>query len=70
MIHILLLREILLLVLEDLDIAMSMYNLLEGSKNYSKTAGSLWNYYKDELSDETNDNNGPNKDATKEKQKF
>ena len=23
-----------------------MYNLLEYSKNYSKTSGSLWNYYK------------------------
>ena len=32
---------------EDLDIAMPMYNLLEYSKNYSKTSGSLWNYYKD-----------------------
>ena len=26
-----------------------MYNLLEYSKNYRKTAGSLWNYYRDEL---------------------
>ena len=25
-----------------------MYNLLEYSKNYRKTAGSLWNYYRDE----------------------
>ena len=25
-----------------------MYNLLEYSKNYRKTAGSLWNYYSDE----------------------
>ena len=32
---------------EDLDIVMPMYNLLEYSKNYSKTTGSLWNYYKD-----------------------
>ena len=30
---------------EDLDIVMPMYNLLEHSKNYSKTSGSLWNYY-------------------------
>ena len=30
---------------EDLDIVMSMYNLLEYSKTYSKTTGSLWNYY-------------------------
>ena len=48
---------------EDLDIVMLMYNLLEDSKNCSKTSGSLWNYYRDELSDETNDNNGPNKDT-------
>ena len=27
---------------------MSMYNLLEYSKNYSKTTGSFWNYYRDE----------------------
>ena len=46
---------------EDLDIVMPMYNLLEYSKNYSKTSGSLWNYYRDELTDDTNDNNNPNK---------
>ena len=33
---------------ENLDIVMPMYNFLEYSKNYSKTPGSLWNYYKDE----------------------
>ena len=33
---------------EDLDIVMPMYNLLEYSKNYRKTPGSLWNYYRDE----------------------
>ena len=33
---------------DDSDIVMPMYNLLECSKNYSKTTGSLWNYYKDE----------------------
>ena len=27
-----------------------MYNLLEYSKNYKKTTGSLWNYYGDEQS--------------------
>ena len=27
---------------------MPMYNLLEYSKNYSKTIGSFWNYYRDE----------------------
>ena len=33
---------------------MPMYNLLEYSKNYRKTIASLYNYYRDEL---TNDNN-------------
>ena len=33
---------------EDLDIVMPLYNLLEYSKNYRKTTGSLWNYYRDE----------------------
>ena len=38
---------------DDLDVVMPMYNLLEYSKNYRKTIGSLYNYYTDEL---TNDN--------------
>ena len=29
---------------------MPMYNLLEYSKNYRKTTGILWNYYRDEPS--------------------
>ena len=33
---------------EDLDVVMPMYNLLEYSKNYEKTSGSLFNYYRDE----------------------
>ena len=33
---------------EDLDIVMPMYNLLEYSKNYRKTTGILWNYYRNE----------------------
>ena len=33
---------------EDLDIIMPMYNFLEYSKNYEKTSGSLFNYYRDE----------------------
>ena len=33
---------------EDIDIVMPMYNFLEYSKNYRKTIGSLWNYYRDE----------------------
>ena len=33
-----------------------MYNLLEYSKNYRKTTGSLWNYYRDESSDSLSSN--------------
>ena len=52
---------------EDLDIVIPMYNLLKYSKNYTKTSASLWNYYRDELTDEANDNNGPNKDVINSK---
>ena len=38
---------------EDLDVVMTMCNLLEYSKNYKKTTGSLWNYYRDEASSTT-----------------
>ena len=51
----------------DLDTVMPMHNFLEYSKNYSKTSGSLWNYYRDELTDETNDDNGPNKNVINSK---
>ena len=36
---------------QDIDIVMSMYNLIEYSDNYSKTSGSLWQYYKGEPND-------------------
>ena len=45
---------------DDLDIVIPMYNLLEYSKNYRKTIGSLYNYYKDELNDDANLNNFAN----------
>ena len=45
---------------DDLDIVMPIYNLLEYSKNYRKTIGSLYNYYRDELSDDNNPYNFPN----------
>ena len=37
-----------------------MYNLLEYSKNYRKTIGSLYNYYRDELSDDADNNSFDN----------
>ena len=46
---------------------MSIYNLLEYSQNYSKASGSLWNYYRDELTDETNDDNNVNKNVINSK---
>ena len=41
---------------EDLDVVMEMYDLLEYSKNYRKTTGSLWNYYRDEPSNPLSSN--------------
>ena len=41
---------------EDLDVVMPMYNLLEYSKIYRKTTGSLWNYYRGEPSDRLSSN--------------
>ena len=40
-----------------------MYNLLEYSKNYRKTIGSLYNYYRDELTNDDNDDNFANKNV-------
>ena len=45
---------------DDLDIVMPLYNLLEYSKNYRKTIGSLYNYYRDQLNDDANLNNFAN----------
>ena len=39
---------------DDLDVVIPMYNLLEYSKNYRKTIGSLYNYYRDELDNDAN----------------
>ena len=45
---------------DDLDIVMPIHNLLEYRKNYRNTIGSLYNHYRDELSDDNNPNNFPN----------
>ena len=45
---------------DDLDIVLPMYNLLEYSKNYRKTTGSLYNYYRDELRDDNDNDNFDN----------
>ena len=36
---------------QDIDIVMPVYNLIEYNSKYSKTSGSLWQYYKDEPND-------------------
>ena len=41
---------------EDLDVVMPMYNLLEYSKNYSKTTESFCNYFRDEPNSGANNN--------------
>ena len=39
----------------DVDVVIPMYNLIEYSDNYSKTSGSLWQYYKDDPNDNLTD---------------
>ena len=40
---------------KDIDIVMPMYNLIEYCDNYSKTSGSLWQFYRDEAFIDDND---------------
>ena len=40
----------------NIDLIMSMYNLIQYSDNCSKTSGSLWKYYRDKPSLDYNDN--------------
>ena len=59
---------------DDLDIVIPMYNLLEYSKNYRKTIGSLYNFCRDESTNDDNDNfaniNVVNSDTFKYKNKI
>ena len=41
--------------LEELDLVMPIYNLIEYNLNYSDTDGNLWFYSKDEATDFNND---------------
>ena len=45
---------------EDLDIVMPMYNVLEYSDNCSIKSGSFWDYYRDAIKDNENENNATN----------
>ena len=40
----------------DIDVVMSMYNLIEHSDTYLKTLGGLWNQYRDEQALDNNNN--------------
>ena len=44
---------------------MPMYALLEYSDNYFVTSGSLWNYYRDEINHDENENNAANNRVNK-----
>ena len=39
----------LLLMMQNINIAMSMYNLIEYGDNYSNTSDSLWQFKRDEI---------------------
>ena len=41
---------------EDFDIVMPIYNVIEYNNSYLKTAGSFWNYCRDEPSSSANNN--------------
>ena len=45
---------------EDLDTVMPMHNLLEYRNNCFMTTVSLWNYYRDEVNNNANENNANN----------
>ena len=49
---------------------MPMYNLLEYSKNYRKTTGSFWNYYRDESNNPSLNNYNPDPITNSESFKY
>ena len=50
-----------------INIAMSMYNLIEYSDNYSDSSGSLWNFERDKIANNPNVTNGDNGPSCKYK---
>ena len=60
---------------KDVDVEISMYNLIEYSEKYLKASGSLWQYYKDESFIDNNGNiidvpDNPDNTSLKYKQKI
>ena len=49
---------------------MPMYNLLEYSKNFRKTTGSFWNYYRDEPNSGLGGNNNNANYSIKDSKSF
>ena len=47
---------------EDLDIVKPIYNFLEYSNNYFMTSETLWNYYRDEVNDDVDENDDDDDD--------
>ena len=58
----------LLLMMQNINIAMPMYNLIEYSDNYSDTSGSLWQFKRDEIEGDVDltvdDNHVPNNSSS------
>ena len=42
--------------MQTILIVMPTYNVLDYSDNYSMTSGRLWNYYRDEINNDENEN--------------
>ena len=48
-------NNMLVHIAQDLDVVVSIYNLIEYSDNYSKTSGSLYQFCRDQLNDDIAD---------------
>ena len=48
--------------MQKILILLPMYSLLKYSDNYSMTSENLWNYYRDDLNDDVNENNSAGND--------
>ena len=70
--HILLLKELLLLQEEVIVVKKQTFSIktnipfissISKINNTTEATGSLWNYYRDEVTDDRNTNNNPNKNV-------
>ena len=48
--------------MQKILILLPIYSLLKYSDNYSMTSENLWNYYRDDLNDDVNENNSAGND--------